>query len=345
MKTFAVAIAALASLAAQALAGSAGRLEINQALINANGGFPYSVAIPGSYVLTSDLSPPAATPALLVAAAGVNIDLNGFRIHGSATCTPNQCQSTGAGGAILAAAVPASAGVRGSVRNGEISGIDGPAVVLRDEARIEDLSVSNVTGDGIQVGSNGMVRGNRVTGVGGAALLLGAGTAYSQNVLANAGLGIPGAPTVQGGVSAGLNVCDDGRCGGGGRLLGFSSATMNGGQGIFTMVAACNADFPGTRVCTTGDLVRTAAVPPGLVGEAWVRPEPLGASTSFDGPTGLSGNGVASFSCYGWTSIEPSIGAGMVVNAQGGFRTGGSAAGVPFLNCAELRSVACCTAP
>ena len=62
-----------------------GRLEINQAAINGDGGFPYSINSPGNYVLTSDLIVPGDTTALNITAVGfVSIDLNGFGIQGSA---------------------------------------------------------------------------------------------------------------------------------------------------------------------------------------------------------------------------------------------------------------------
>ena len=54
--------------------------EINQTSILAAGGFPYTIPAAGSYVLTGNLAPPGATGALVLGAANVVIDLNGFAI-------------------------------------------------------------------------------------------------------------------------------------------------------------------------------------------------------------------------------------------------------------------------
>ncbi|HUU44069.1 MAG TPA: hypothetical protein VMX57_09830, partial [Planctomycetota bacterium] len=72
-----------------------GRIEINQAAALAGGvvtgdapGFPVQITLPGSYVLTGDLtvSDPG-TSAILVSASRVSLDLNGFSVTGGAVCS------------------------------------------------------------------------------------------------------------------------------------------------------------------------------------------------------------------------------------------------------------------
>lgn len=46
--------------------GAPGQIEINQASVEASGGFPYSINQPGSYVLMSDLVVPTSVSAIVV---------------------------------------------------------------------------------------------------------------------------------------------------------------------------------------------------------------------------------------------------------------------------------------
>ena len=118
-----------------------GVLEINQTIVGAAGGFPYTISAPGSYRLTGNLVVTAAdTNAINVTGSPVTIDLNGFSISGT-------------GGSV-------SSGIRDNVgqltvRNGTIQnfgeGINsiGPDVIL-------DLTTNN-TLQGLFV-SNALVR-------------------------------------------------------------------------------------------------------------------------------------------------------------------------------------------
>lgn len=62
-----------------------GVIEINQASVEASGGFPYTITEPGSYVLTSNLTVDGgdADGILIQTDDGVTLDLNGFVIEGS----------------------------------------------------------------------------------------------------------------------------------------------------------------------------------------------------------------------------------------------------------------------
>jgi hypothetical protein len=117
------------------------------------------------------------------------------------------------------------------------------------------------------------------------------------------------------------------------QLVGFSTATFTGDQGVLGFASVCQTEFPASRMCTSVEVMETTVLVSGLTGDAWVRPsfEPLGvgagqlvidASGAIGAPNGLS--------CQGWTST---LGFGLKVSASGGF--------APSF-CFEQRSVACC---
>jgi hypothetical protein len=136
-----IALILIFSLGSSTAGAVDGVLEINQTVVNAAGGFPYTISKAGSYRLTGNLVvSTAGANAINVTASPVTIDLNGFSISGPAGST--------------------SSGVRDNVgqltvKNGIIQnfseGINsvGPDVVL-------DLTTNN-TSQGIFV-ANALVR-------------------------------------------------------------------------------------------------------------------------------------------------------------------------------------------
>jgi hypothetical protein len=114
-----VAIMLTAPVAAHATDGV---IEINQAKIMANGGYPYVISQSGSYRLTSDLTVPNAnTDGIDITAGDVTIDLNGFTIAGPTVCTGTpvtSCAPVGTGNGIKIAKP-----LLATVRNGTISGM------------------------------------------------------------------------------------------------------------------------------------------------------------------------------------------------------------------------------
>lgn len=124
-----------------------GVIEINNASILAAGGYPFAVPAPGSYVVTSNLTPPAGAGALVVGAAGdVQIDLNGFSLIGS-----------GIGVGIFAAATP---GV--TVRNGTITGFAGGGIAGGLNLRVSKTRIFDNGGDGIVGGGNCLIVENAI---------------------------------------------------------------------------------------------------------------------------------------------------------------------------------------
>jgi hypothetical protein len=113
-------------------------------------------------------------------------------------------------------------------------------------------------------------------------------------------------------------------------LVGFTSATLNGGQGVFAYTQTCQAQFGAqARMCDSLEALRTTNLPAGLVGSAWVRPFFAPTSIGAVDASGASANG-AELSCQGWTRSDAS---GLTVTAAGGF---------PLGSCNQARPVACC---
>ena len=112
------------------------------------------------------------------------------------------------------------------------------------------------------------------------------------------------------------------------RLVGFSTASFDGGEGLLGFARACEAEFPGSRMCNTTEVAESTNVPDGLTGPAWVnldRGSAVEQSMISDlcRAAALQGR---------WSTADSNFG-GVVVNASGHVSTG---------NCNEFRSVACC---
>jgi hypothetical protein len=132
----------LAACACAALIGAGGAravdgvIEINQTSIVAAGGFPFTIATTGGYVLTSNLTPPASTGALIVTASDVTLDLNGFSIIGSGP--------TGTGISTIGASTL-------TVRNGVVTGFGNSAVNMGVGGKVLQLKVSNTGPNGTAI--------------------------------------------------------------------------------------------------------------------------------------------------------------------------------------------------
>jgi hypothetical protein len=204
---------------------SDGRHEISHAAILAAGGYPHVITQPGSYVLTSNLAPPANEIGIRIDTDDVAIDLNGFAIGSDVVCVPQSCSGSGPSYGITASPSITASGRRCTVRNGTIRGV-GIAVNLRDDALAEGLVVSNTSSNGIVLGPYSLARANRVSAVGRSGLFLGAGSGYSENVISRTGQFFAFG-SVSGGTQVGRNSCDDGRCPPRRRFY-ITSATTNG---------------------------------------------------------------------------------------------------------------------
>lgn len=226
----------LASLtwASSAIAGD-GRLEINQACI-ATGcfpgdgpGYPVETAPGGNYVLTSNLTGVASGGIFLEVAA--TLDLAGFTIEGSVTCTGAPAVCTGGnfnGGGVMAEA-------RAVVRNGTIRGINSWGIRVSPQTRVENMRIEQNSSGGIGA-NNGGAAGTLIqdcfvvqNGGSGIALAIGDG-ALGARVLRNTihGNGYVG---VQGAIS----------------LLSDNAITKNGDVGAVLNYSGSTAGYSGNQ--------------------------------------------------------------------------------------------------
>lgn len=193
----------LSSLAVSAIAQTAsaddGTLEINQKCATQSGcfkgdakGFPVTIdgSAGRSTVLTSDLEvPDSNTTAILVQATDVSVDLNGFSIRGTTTCSfagggPVTCQNVGIGNGVAEDLVfPSPRLERIEIHNGSIVGFGNKGVHLHfgTGALVRDLRVRNNGQGGIDVGNESVVQGNAVRLNGGAGIWAGLGSTILGN--------------------------------------------------------------------------------------------------------------------------------------------------------------------
>ncbi|MGH7905740.1 MAG: right-handed parallel beta-helix repeat-containing protein [Candidatus Binataceae bacterium] len=153
-----------------------GVTQINDAAVQAQGGYPYKIKLSGSYRLTGNLTPGGAD-GIEVSASNVTIDLNGFSIIGS----------SGSGIGILA-----DTGVTAvSVHNGTISAMGGAGISLGDSSAIEDVVVSG-NASGIAIGGQGIVSHSVLSGNKGIGIsVTGSGAVVIENSISgNTGYGL-----------------------------------------------------------------------------------------------------------------------------------------------------------
>ena len=118
------------------------------------------------------------------------------------------------------------------------------------------------------------------------------------------------------------------------QLVGFTSATFTGGQGVLTFNTGCQTEFPGSRFCTSVEVMESSHVTPTLSGTAWVRPTIEGPHGQNFDASGIYGGYSSVLSCNGWSSVATSSDSGLTIDSQGRFNT--------QLDCNVARSVACC---
>ena len=242
-KAWSVAIFAAATmLGISELARAAGGvIEINQAVVNAAGGFPYKINTSGSYRLSGNLTVSSTTADAIdvtTSANGVTIDLNGFSINGpggsntgsgivqnsfSGTLTVENGSITGFSGGGLGG-IGVSALYNAIVRNMQVSG-NGTGISVSNGGVISGNTASNnsvgiyCTGSGCVISGNttitnashgiifnesgSLITGNTVLNNGGIGMDGGDSTnAYGANVMNGNGY-----LNVQGGTSLGNNLC------------------------------------------------------------------------------------------------------------------------------------------
>ena len=232
-----LAVAALAATSVGAYAID-GVVLIDQARVNAAGGFPYKIITPGSYRLAGNLVAPLGKSGIDVSAGGsVSLDLNGYSISSSASCSPTGQSCTppvsGVGNEGMGVWVHGAGTGSGtfSLTNGSVNGFPGYGIFVQVGGAVEirGTKVFNNSFSGMLISTSGgqagvsvnIVRDNIVwrnggTGIGGGDLVI------DNIVTANGAVGLALQPTagyrgnsllgngqgpVSGGISIGSNVC------------------------------------------------------------------------------------------------------------------------------------------
>ncbi len=118
------------------------------------------------------------------------------------------------------------------------------------------------------------------------------------------------------------------------QLVGFTEAQHPGNVRMFGLTRACQAEFPGSRLCSSVEVLQTTAIPSGLEGNAWVRPTLVSSiDRSVLDASGLVLRGGPPSNCEQWKGTAST---GIVVDADGTFHSGSEA------RCTDPHPVACC---
>jgi hypothetical protein len=125
------------------------------------------------------------------------------------------------------------------------------------------------------------------------------------------------------------------------QIVGVTSTSHLGGEGVRTFTLACQADYgPAARMCTSEEVLQTV-VWPVIEADAWVRP--VFVSTSGIGGAEVDVSGVKGdsqyMSCYGWNDSTINY-SGMTVTTAGAIRFSDVMGN--GLRCDVPRRVACC---
>lgn len=321
VRLLASSLAVLFSLSGTATAGD-GVIEINQARALQGGvtsgdnpGFPIEIFASGSYRLTGDLAvPPGAPAGLFVYASGTHLDLNGFTISSTTSCSgqPLVCAPVGTGIGIDAS------GANGvSVRNGRVTGFGVYALFFAEGSRAEGIIVESNGAGGIVTDRGCTVSGNTLRGNGGRGIVVGSGSRVTSNVVdLSGGTGITaaspaliednvvtrsGGASMAGGGAIASNVCDDGTCTEHPRPRFYLSSNSVDGAHAFSACA------PGFHMASVSELLQPGSLdydsqlgfpafdgsrgmPPATPG--WIRP---------------GGAGNLAQSCQNWTSVNANL--------------------------------------
>jgi len=293
-------VLAACTLAPAAAQAGDGRIELDDARALAGGitpadtaGYPVSLSQRGSYVLTSDLRPPAATTAILVTSPDVTIDLNGFALRGSFVCAPGACGATAGRGVEVSPSTTQNV----AVSDGTVRGFGKDCIALGRLARVERLQVRDCGGDGINVGTASHVVANRIDAVARHGIaLVDADAYYGDNLVAATALDVASGRSIVGGTALSGNVCADLGCSPRGTPRYFlSTGTFAGNAAL----VACGAGF---HMASIYELLDTT-------GRAYDATRGTTAADSGTGPPAqiagwvrMGGAASGASNCNGWTS-------------------------------------------
>lgn len=157
-------------------------------------GFPFTITQPGSYRLMGNLSVPAGTTGVLIAVAGVTLDLNGFSISGPGVCNQNTVTRAVScvNGTFIG--INAQGYANTVVRNGTVRGFNN-GIAMGNEGLIENMLVTHNTASGIwssSVAANVRVVDTRSVMNGGMGMFISAGSVLRSLAAQNGEDGILG---------------------------------------------------------------------------------------------------------------------------------------------------------
>jgi hypothetical protein len=172
MSMFLAGVALLLSAPAFAIDG---QVLINQSTVMAAGGFPYKITQSGSYKLSGNLVVPAGTDGIDILADNVTLDLNGFNIGSTYSCTYDNT-SVPCTGSTSGTGVYSVEHYNVSVTDGSITGFGSAGVDLYGSGEIIEGVRASQNGEGIVL-DGGLVRHctgnlNRRDGIGAAAAVV-----------------------------------------------------------------------------------------------------------------------------------------------------------------------------
>lgn len=117
-------------------------------------GFPVTLSTPGHYRLVADLVVPANQTGVVIAAAGVTLDLNGFSIRALPACASEDAACRAIPHASAHGVHVRAQGGQAVVRNGLVRGFAGTGVVVDTAARVEDLEISDNAASGLHANTS-----------------------------------------------------------------------------------------------------------------------------------------------------------------------------------------------
>ncbi len=119
-------------------------------------------------------------------------------------------------------------------------------------------------------------------------------------------------------------------------LVGNTVATFNGAGGLLNFNSDCAVDFPGSRMCTSEEVMGTID-PPTVSRSSWVRPTFVPTSDGVNSDiSGIQASTPGNLSCKGW--IVP----GVLIHGLFVSPVPGPTGSIRFGPCDAFRAVACC---
>jgi hypothetical protein len=122
-------------------------------------------------------------------------------------------------------------------------------------------------------------------------------------------------------------------------LVGYTAIVRNGAQGVLVYNEDCDNRFPGSRICTSGDLLRgnlpVRFSDPTPNATNWILPTVVGTA----GTSAIDASGIVAspgnFTCNGFNSAASTV-TGLTANVNGI---------IVLASCNGSRSIACCAPP